>query len=76
MSNNSTTSGAGALRKVRIFKPHTHAGKRYTPGPEGVEIEVNEADAKFLDSIGITKRAEAPAEVPTAAGAGGIRPQA
>jgi hypothetical protein len=26
--------------KVRIFKPHTHAGTRYLPGPDGLVIDV------------------------------------
>ena len=39
--------------KVRIYKPHTHAGKRYTPGPEGIEIDVAEHDARFLDRAGL-----------------------
>jgi hypothetical protein len=69
------TSTTGAKRKIRIYKPHTHEGKRLTPGPDGIEIEVNEPDAKFLDSIGVTKRPDAIAEVAPAATAGGIRPQ-
>lgn len=39
--------------KVRIYKPHIHAGKRYTPGPEGIEIEVAEHDARFLERAGL-----------------------
>ena len=34
--------------KVRIYAPHTHAGKRYVPGPEGIEVDVSDADAKWL----------------------------
>lgn len=26
--------------KVRIYQPHTHAGKRYTPGPEGIDVDM------------------------------------
>lgn len=74
--NSNSTDSAKTLRKVRIYRPHTHAGKRYTPDPEGVEIEVNAADAEFLEAIGATRRPGAPAEVPTAASAGGIRPRA
>ncbi|WP_303749511.1 DUF7210 family protein [Stenotrophomonas pigmentata] len=77
-SNTSTTGSASstpsAKRKVRIFRPHTHEGKRLTPGPDGIEIEVNEPDAKFLESVGATKRPDV-AEVPVGATAGGIRPQ-
>ena len=42
--------------KIRIFKPHTHAGKRYEPGPEGVELDVNEHDAKFIRDRGLHER--------------------
>jgi hypothetical protein len=41
--------------KVRIYTPHTHAGKKYEPGPDGMDIEVPEHDAKFLEGIGATK---------------------
>lgn len=34
--------------KVRIYKPHTHAGKRYTPGPEGLDIEMEPHSAEWL----------------------------
>jgi hypothetical protein len=34
--------------KVRIYATHTHAGKRHVPGPEGFEIEMSDADAKWL----------------------------
>ncbi|HIY72253.1 MAG TPA: hypothetical protein H9827_12400 [Candidatus Luteimonas excrementigallinarum] len=40
--------------KIRIYKPHTHAGRRYTPGPEGMEIEVSKSDAAYLERAGIT----------------------
>ena len=40
--------------KIRIYKPHTHAGRRYTPGPEGIEIEVSKSDAAYLERAGIT----------------------
>lgn len=47
--------------KVRIYKPHTHAGKHYTPGPEGVELDVEKHDAEFLKGIGaLDKPAPAP----------------
>lgn len=42
--------------KVRIFKPHTHADVRHTPGPDGVEINVSAQDKAFLDRAGITTR--------------------
>ncbi|MEN1942656.1 hypothetical protein WCE55_02190 [Luteimonas sp. MJ293] len=40
--------------KVRIYQPHTHAGKRYTPDAEGIEIEVSKTDAAFLKQAGVT----------------------
>lgn len=40
--------------KIRIYKPHTHAGRRYTPGPEGMEIEVSKSDAAYLERAGVT----------------------
>lgn len=52
--------------KVRIYKPHTHAGKRYTPGPEGVEIEVGQADVDFLRNTGVMTPPEAAATPATA----------
>lgn len=45
--------------KVRIYKPHTHAGRRYTPGPEGIEIEVSKSDAAYLERAGVTTPAVA-----------------
>ena len=44
-----------STKKVRIFTPHTHNGKRYTPDASGEQLDVNEADAKFLEGIGATK---------------------
>lgn len=44
--------------KVRIYRPHTHAGIRYTPGPEGVELEVSKQVADFLEKRELTKRPE------------------
>lgn len=45
--------------KIRIYKPHTHAGRRYTPGPEGMEIEVSKSDAAYLERAGVTTPAVA-----------------
>lgn len=42
--------------KVRIFKPHTHAGVKHVPGPEGKEIEVSPAAAAWLKEQGLTER--------------------
>lgn len=47
--------------KVRLYKPHTHAGKRYTPGPEGIELEVNASDAETMKAFGVLDKPEAPA---------------
>lgn len=41
------------LHTVTIYKPHTHAGKRLRPGPDGIQIEVNALDAKFLKDAGV-----------------------
>lgn len=43
------------MKKVTIYRPHTHAGTRYTPGPEGIEIEVDTAAAKFIKDVGADK---------------------
>lgn len=55
---------ATGLQKVRIFKPHTHAGKRYTPGPEGVEIEVGAHDVEFLKRAGVLDNPATPDALP------------
>lgn len=54
--------------KVRIYKPHTHAGKRHAPGPEGVEIDVSPQGLKFIQAHGIN--------VPPSVPAIGAEPQA
>lgn len=51
--------------KVRIFKPHTHAGVKHVPGPEGKEIEVSPEAAKWLKDQGLTERPASPAAQPT-----------
>lgn len=43
--------------KVRIYKPHIHAGEQLEPGPEGIEIDVAPAEAEFLKQRGFTKPA-------------------
>jgi hypothetical protein len=45
-------------KKVRIFRPHTHGGVKHTPGPEGIELEVSEKDAAWLEANGVTKKPE------------------
>lgn len=41
--------------KVKLKKPHTHAGKRYDEEAvkEGVTIEVTEAQSKRLAGLGV-----------------------
>lgn len=39
--------------KVRIYKPHTHAGQLYQPGPDGIDLDVSDADAAFLKAGGV-----------------------
>lgn len=51
-----------ATSKVRIYKPHTHAGKRIQPGPEGAEIEVTASQLEWLRRNGLTTRPQAAAE--------------
>lgn len=54
--------------KVRIYKPHTHAGTRHEPGPDGLEIDIPDHDAKWLkEHTDVCKKPEQP--VPTAASA-------
>jgi len=45
--------------KIRIHHPHTHAGIAYTPGPEGVELDVTEQEAAFLRANGLCTPAAA-----------------
>lgn len=39
--------------KVRIYKPHTHAGVALTPGADGIDIEVTAPEADFLRAKGL-----------------------
>lgn len=45
--------------KVRIYKPHTHAGKRYAPGPDGIDLDVSPRAAEYLAKHGVTTKPEA-----------------
>lgn len=59
------------MKKVRIYKPHTHAGKRLVPGPEGIELEVSDQVAKFLHDQKLTTPPEkGPAKPEALMGAG------
>lgn len=49
------------MTRLYIYAPHTHAGVRYDPPPEGVEIEVSAQDAEFLRELGKTTPPAAPA---------------
>jgi hypothetical protein len=44
--------------KVRIFKPHTHAGTPYVPGPDGLDIDVPADAARWL--VRMTTRPRTP----------------
>lgn len=39
--------------KVRIYKPHTHAGLKHVPGPTGISLDVSTQDAAFLKAQGV-----------------------
>ena len=72
--------------KITVYRPGTHAGKRYKPGPEGITLEVSASQAKALRDrgadkppTGVTDSAAAesaavppaaPANVPAGAGVG------
>ncbi|HET7655741.1 MAG TPA: hypothetical protein VFK18_01940 [Luteimonas sp.] len=56
--------------KVRIYKPHTHAGKRLNPPPEGLEIEVSRPTANWLKEQGLTERPAAKSVADTGKPAG------
>lgn len=34
--------------KVRIYKPHTHAGKKFNPPAEGMDVDLPEHAIKWL----------------------------
>jgi len=38
--------------KITVFRAGTHAGKRYTPGPDGHVLEVSPSQAKALRDRG------------------------
>ena len=40
---------------IRVFTPGTHAGKRYAPGPDGIELTVSASQAKALRDRGADK---------------------
>jgi hypothetical protein len=42
------------MHTITLYHPHTHEGLAYTPPPEGIELQVNDADAAFLKALGLT----------------------
>ena len=42
------------MKTIRLYHPHTHEGIAYAPPPEGIELNVNDADAAFLKTLGLT----------------------
>lgn len=46
--------------KVRLHQPHTHAGTRYVPGEEGIEIDVAAHDADFIVAAGVGRKVSPP----------------
>ncbi len=42
------------MKTITLYHPHTHEGVAYTPPLDGIELKVNDADAAFLDALGLT----------------------
>ena len=42
------------MKTIRLYQPHTHEGVAYTRPLEGIELTVNDADAAFLQALGLT----------------------
>lgn len=42
------------MKTIRLYHLHTHEGVAYAPPPEGIALIVNDADAAFLDALGLT----------------------
>lgn len=42
------------MKTIRLYHPHTHEGVDYDPPPEGIDLNVNDADAALLDAWGLT----------------------
>lgn len=55
--------------KVRIYKPHTHAGVRHVPGPEGLVIELPRDAAEYAIAQGAQPVAPPATPKPTRADA-------
>lgn len=41
--------------KITVYRPGTHAGKRYNPGADGLVLEVSASQAKALRAAGADK---------------------
>lgn len=53
------------MKTLRLYHPHTHEGIAYTPPPEGIELTVNDADAAYLQALGLTTPPPALKDAPT-----------
>ena len=42
------------MKTITLYHPHSHEGVAYTPPLEGIALNVNDADAAFLDALGLT----------------------
>lgn len=42
--------------KVRIHKPHTHAGTQYHPGPDGLVLDLPEQAVAYIERVGAGTR--------------------
>ena len=52
--------------KVTLYKPHTHAGKRYEPGPEGEQVDLPpDAVAWLRAHTDVLNNPKASADAPT-----------
>lgn len=45
--------------KVRLHRPHTHAGTHHVPGPKGLVIDVPELAADYIERVGAGQRVRA-----------------
>lgn len=65
-----------SLIAITVYKPGTHAGIRYNPGPEGHTLQVSRSAADLLRKTGATEKPTAAVpEVPGAKVAVSARPQ-
>lgn len=57
------------MKTIRLYHPHTHEGIAYDPPPEGIALNVNDADAELLEAWGLTTPPPALTDAPTASDA-------